>query len=497
MRQVLKKLAGQAAVYGISSVLGRLLNILLTPIFTNKLAIGAFGIVSYFYSYIAFANVFLTFGMETALFRFSEDHKDSDKAYHQAFIWVYLLVAGFWVLGFPLSNLIARLMDYPDKVDIVRLVMLIIGFDVMAALPLARLRQQEKAKLFAGINLFNIVLTLFLNIWFIYVQGITDITYIFAVNVAASGIRWLMALVSGFPRGLKVDKQLMQELAGYGFYIMLAGLAGTMNEVLDRILIPKLWENGSIFNGVPRTGEELNGIYAACYKMGIFIALVTQAFRYAAEPFFFRTAKDKDSPETFSVVFHYFLIACLMGFLVISSFALEIMSFNFWGLTGDKTFIGKDYWEGVEVVPILLLAYVCSAAYINLSIWFKITKQTRFAILFAGTGALISIILNVILIPSIGYIGSAWTTLISYGFMCVMVYVIGQKYYPIPYRMGRLLLYAGICLIGFLLNHQIGPINGYGLAAVSKVFICSVAVGLIGLGEYFFPVFDRQLFRRS
>jgi O-antigen/teichoic acid export membrane protein len=236
----------------------------------------------------------------------------------------------------------------------------------------------------------------------------------------------------------------------------------------------------------------MNGIYNACYKLSLFVLLVTQAFRYAAEPFFFREAKDKKSPETFARVFHYFMIAVLAGFLLISSYAHEIVSFNLFGLTGKFTFVEKEYWVGLKVVPILLLAYVFSAAYINLSIWFKITKQTRFALLFAGTGASITIIINVLTIPRYGYMGSAWATLAAYGTMCILCYSLGQKYYPIPYRVQRLFVYALVFLSGYVINQSIGPTAGYWPAFFFKLMVAAVAIGAVYVGEKYYPVFGGE-----
>ncbi|MEM7659201.1 MAG: polysaccharide biosynthesis C-terminal domain-containing protein, partial [Bacteroidota bacterium] len=192
-------------------------------------------------------------------------------------------------------------------------------------------------------------------------------------------------------------------------------------------------------------------------------------------------------------IFHYFCLAALAGFLVISSFAQEIVSFDFFGLPtlfGKEgiTFVDEAYWSGVRVIPILLLAYVFSAAYIQLSIWFKITKQTRFAILFTGTGATITILVNYFGIPTYGYLASAWATLICYLVMTVMVYFVGQRYYPIPYRVGRMLLYVGLFLVAFLLNRQIGPTNGYWLAFVMKAGICAAVLGIVAFLEKFQPI---------
>lgn len=494
---IIRKLAGETAIYGISSVLGRFLSILLTPIHTNFFVgpeLDEYGILSFFFSYIAFFNVFLIFGMETTLFRLSEDEKEKGAVYNQGFIFIGLLVLAFLVIGMSAHDGIASLINYPDDGNVVMLVVGILAMDALAALPMARLRQQNRAKRFATINIINIILTVSLNVILLKFVGV-DIIWVFVANAIASACRLLMALSTGLPSSYKLKPQVLKPMLQYGFFIMIAGLAGMMNETLDRILIPGLWPDGQSYLGVERTGEGMNAIYAGCYKLGMFIPLFTQAFRYAAEPFFFKNASQKNSPETIAKVFHYFFLAVLSGFLIISAFKNEIAAFNFFGLFDSEkkivTFINKDYWDGLSIIPILLLAYVCSAAYVNMSIWFKITKQTRFAILFTGVGALITIVINVITIPKYGFIGSAWATLASYATMLVLVYLIGQHYYPIPYRIKRLGMYLGLMLVAFWLNDTIGSTDGFILAFISKVLVCAAALGVVFVAEKWMPVFEK------
>lgn len=491
---VLKKLAGETAIYGISSVIGRFLNLLLTPLYTNIFQRGIYGIIGDLYAFISFANVFLTFGMETAFFRFSEDHDDPKRAYNQAFIWVTSVVLMILIIGLLSYQTLAGWMGYEGDENLILMTLIIICIDGLAALPMAKLRKEGRAKRFAIINLTNIGISLGANILFIAILDF-GVEYVFISNIIASSVRLALALTTGLPSSFKPEPQLLKSMAHYGFFIMIAGLAGMMNETLDRILIPRLWIDGTLWGDpptyemLPQSGREMNGIYNACYKLSMFIALVTQAFRYAAEPFFFREAKDKKSPETFARVFHYFMIAVLAAFMLVSSYAHEIVSFNFFGLTGDKTFIDEAYWIGLKVVPILLLAYVFSAAYINLSIWFKITKQTRFAILFAGTGAFITILINVLTIPRHGYMGSAWATMACYGTMCVLCYYLGQKYYPIPYRVQRLFVYGLIFVGGYAINQSIGPTAGYWPAFFFKLMVAAAAIGAVYVGEKYYPVF--------
>jgi O-antigen/teichoic acid export membrane protein len=303
----------------------------------------------------------------------------------------------FLILGGLLYQPIAAGLGYPDESLVVLMTFGILFLDALAALPMARMRYEEKAIRFSVINMINIVITVALNIVFILILKL-GIEYIFVANLIASALRLAMASWKNLPTSLRPDKTILKQMVNYGFFIAIAQVAGMMTQSLDRILIPILWEDGAIFHGVERTATEINGLYTGIYKVVIFIALATQAFRYAVEPFFFKESKNDNSPETFARIFHYFVLAALVGFLFIASFAKEIVSFNLWGLV-NVTLIGEAYWEALEVVPILLLAYVFHGAYVNLSIWFKITKQVRYAILFTGVGAILTILINYFTIP--------------------------------------------------------------------------------------------------
>jgi len=278
----------------------------------------------------------------------------------------------------------------------------------------------------------------------------------------------------------------------YGGFIMLAGLAGTVNETLDRIMIKWLWMEDKLWNGMQLNGEEMIGIYNANYKFAMLISLFTQAFKYAAEPFFFKSSTQKDSPERFAKVFHYYTLATLLGFLILSSFSREIASIDITlGLSeSPKYVIGKAYWEGLIVVPVLLLAYVFNGAYYNMSIWFKLTKQTRYALLFTGIGAVVTLIVNFAGIPRYGFIASAWATLLSFASMAIAVYWAGHRHYPVPYRIKRMLLYLCIFTAGFLVNSWwIPAISPASIYVLIKIGICILILILINFLEKLFPVF--------
>ncbi len=483
---ILKKLAGQTAIYGSSVILSRLLNVAFTPLYTGIFPPELYGIYTNLYAYVALVNVVLTFGMETTFFRFLQDQQDPRKIYGQAFFWVASLSLTFVALSTALHPLLASWMGYAGQESYLLYLIAIIFLDVLAALPLAKLRQEERVKWFAGVTIINVIVTLVANLIFVYWLRM-GIEYVFISNLLASVIRLGMALWKNLPTRLRPDFRLLRRMLDYAWFIMIAGVAGIMNETLDRIMIPFRWEDGTWMDGVAQSGEALNGIYGANYKVAMLIALATQAFRYAAEPFFFKEESQKDSPKTFARVFHYFMLAALTGFLLIASFAQEIVSFDLFGLT-QRSFVDRAYWSGIKVIPILLAAYVFSAAYINLSIWFKITKQTRFAILFTGVGAIITVTINYFGIPHFGYMASAWATLACYAVMCVMVYVVGQRHYPVPYPVGRLLGYTALFVGGLLVNQEIGPSDGFWLASWMKVGICLLLIGTVVALEKWIPV---------
>lgn len=483
---VLKKLAGQTAIYGSSVILARLLNLAFTPLYTSIFPPEVYGIYANLYAYVAFVNVVLTFGMETTFFRFIQDSKSPNQIYGQGFFWVASMAGMFVILGGLLNGLLASWMGYEGQEQYLLYLIAIIALDALAALPLAKLRHEERVKWFATITITNVIVSLIANLVFVYWLRL-GLEYVFISNLIASAIRLSMAMWKNLPKHLKPSWPLLREMLEYAWFIMIAGFAGIMNETLDRIMIPHRWEDGNSLDGLAMTAREMNGIYAANYKVAMLIALATQAFRYAAEPFFFKEDGKKDSPRTFARVFHYFMLAALTGFLLISSFAQEIVSFNMFGLT-EGTFVNERYWSGVKIIPILLAAYVFSAAYINLSIWFKITKQTRFAILFTGTGALITILINYFGIPTYGYMASAWATLGCYFTMCILVYWVGQKYYPVPYQIFRIIGYGALFLLAFFINDQIGPTNEYWPAFFFKAGVCLVVIAMVGGIEKWKPV---------
>ncbi len=487
---ILKKLAGQTVIYGLSSIVGRLLNLFLTPLWSNTLGTAGFGIITRVYSGVTFSNVILTFGMETTFFRFLQDSKDPKSTFNHAFAWVTFMASSMLIISLIFHQQLVSWIDHEDGSLIAFLISGIVFLDALAALPMAKLRHEEKAMRFTLINLCNIVAAVSAN--YIFIDGLgKGVLYVFIANFIASCIRLSLALIGNMPTSLRINWKRMRGMLDYAFFIMIAGFAGTMNETFDRLILKDRWGACNLFNGEWLTGDEITGIYGANYKVAMLIVLFTQAYKYAAEPFFFKEANKKDSPMTFAKIFHYFTLSTLIGFLLLSSFAQEIVSFNFWGLF-SRSFIDQEFWSGTGVIPILLLAYVFSAAYINISIWFKITKQTRFALLFTGTGAFLTILINWFSIPTYGYIGSAWATLVCYLVMSMMVYIIGQKHYPIPYKIGRMGMYLALFFAAYFINAQVGPSGGDFAPFGMKAFICLIALATVFVLEKAYPVFEEE-----
>lgn len=449
----LKKLAGQTAVYGLSSIVGRFLNYLLVPLYTVQFEPAAYGVVTEFYAYVAFLIVLLTYGMETALFRFIHKEANKERVYSTSLISLLASSATFVIVAILLSSPIATAMQYPDHPEYISWFALILAFDAVTALPFAKLRIDNKARQFAIVKLSNIGINIGLNLFFLllckpaYESGGTGffaqmynpdigVGYIFLSNLVASGLTLLMlapslkAIKAGF------DNEMWRRMMRYAMPLVFVGLAGIVNETFDRALLKYL------LTGTEEENLYQLGVYGACYKLAMLMSLFIQAFRYAAEPFFFSRADDKDSRQLYATVLNYFVIAGAVIFLVIGLY-IDVF----------KHFIpNKDYWEGLHVVPILLLANLFLGVYVNLSMWYKLTDKTKLGAMVSIAGAVLTIALNVWWIPKYGYAGSAWATLVVYVFLSVVSWWLGRKYFPVPYHLGRFVVYLLSAILLFRLD---------------------------------------------
>jgi O-antigen/teichoic acid export membrane protein len=446
----LKKLAGQTALYGLSSILGKTINFLLTPIHTAMLTEAAFGRNVDFYSLIGFLIVLLTYGFETAFFRFSEKPgANKNNVYSTATISLLVSSAVFLLVAFFARDYWARLLLWEDQPEFVLLLAGILVMDALSAIPFARLRAQNRALRFVTIKLTLIGVTFLMNLLFFYglpyvlenglpghiwlsgfYGGQVGEHLIFYANLVGCVVMLLMLLPEFKALSWIFDKQLWRQMMWFGVPLMIGGFAGIANELLDRQLLKYLPSPGG---GDP---FEQVGIYGAVYKLSIFLVLFNQAFRYAAEPFFFARAGGTGDRQVLATVMRYFTIVLCFGFVAVVC-GIDIL----------KYFIDSKFWVGLPILPILLLANVFLGINTHLSIWYKLSDRTGYGIIVTGIGLIFTLSFNLYLIPRMGYIGAAWATLASYGAMTVASYMLGQRYYPIPYATARILLHIFLAVI--------------------------------------------------
>ena len=410
------------------------------------------------YAYVAFLIILLTYGMETAYFRFSNKNKSEEASVYSVILKSIASTSLMFIVLCSVFRVpIAEWLRYPNHSEYVVWFALIVGFDAISSIPLARLRSQEKPMRFAMVNLTNVLVNIALNLFFIayckvqYDQGNTNwlidifynptigVGYVFIANLVASIVKLIMLSPELWGAQKAFDKKLLWTMVLYSSPLLIAGLAGMVNETLDRILLKYLLIDAI---GEKATMSQL-GIYGACYKVSIIITLFIQAFRYAAEPFFFSQKEDKDSRLVYAKVMNYFVGVCATIFLGVMLF-LDLI----------KYFIpNPEYWVGLKVVPVLLLANVCLGIYFNQSIWYKMTDKTSYGAYIAIGGALTTVALNLLLIPSLGYMGSAYATLVVYALMVVSSYIFGQIHFPIPYNLFKVLGYVAGAILIFWLGH--------------------------------------------
>lgn len=449
MNQI-KKLAGQTLIYGLSNMLGRFLNYLLVPLHTIVLGKFFYGKLTFIYSSTAILLVILTYGLETGFFRFANKKEENYNTVLGTSLYSILFTTSLFL---ALSLFFKHYWVNYFKVDNFRIVIyfiLILSFDVINSIPFAKLRIDERPVKFMIIKVAGIGINIFLNLFYLYVcrryfqLGYDNffaniyspdlvLEYVLIANFVSSAITFVLLLPEIFKVKLHFDFSLLKRLLNYSYPILLIGLAGMLNDNIDKLLIPKLIND-------PNPVEQL-GIYGANFKLSVLMVLFIQMYRYAAEPFFFKNADSEDAKELYGKVMTYFIIFGLLIFLGVN-FYIDIL----------KYFIDKDFWEGLKVVPILLFAKLLFGILFNLSIWYKVTDRTKFGILIAGTGAVITIIANIILIPKIGYYGSALASLASYIVMLSISYYLSQKYYPIPYEFKKIGIYVFIAFVFYIIS---------------------------------------------
>lgn len=470
----LKSLFKDTAIYGLSSIVGRFLNYLLVPLYTAKLsaASGGYGVITNMYAYTALVLVILTFGMETTFFRFSnKEGENPQKVYSTVLIAVGSVAMAFVALIFAFIGPLSEVMGYSDHPSYIWVMALTVAIDAFLCIPFAYLRYKKKAVKFAALKMLNIIFNILLNVMFfailpgLYASHPDEIGkiydpsigagYAFYINLACSAmlVFCFYKELTGF--NYSFDRQLMRRMFSYSWPILVLGIAGILNQTADKILFPYIYDG--------ENAHEQLGIYGAASKIAMIMAMITQAFRYAYEPFVFGNSKEKDSRDTYAKAMKYFIVFTLLAFLVVVGY-LDIL----------KYIIGSDYWPGLKVVPIVMAAEIMMGIYFNLSFWYKLIDKTIWGAWFSGIGCVVLISVNVIFVPQYGYMACAWAGFAGYGTAMLLSYIIGQKYYPIKYDLWGIGKYVVVAMVMY-------AIMGFGTATLSPVLSLSCNTVMIML----------------
>ena len=456
----LKSLAKDTAIYGLSSIIGRFLNYLLVPLYTIKLsaASGGYGVVTNIYAMTALLLVVLTYGMETGFFRFA-NKKDEDplKVYSSTLITVGGSSVLFVLFCLVFIEPIAGFLGYADHPEYIAMMAIVVALDAFQCIPFAYLRYRKRPIKFAGIKMLFVVSNILLNLFFLvlcpwlnahspetiswfYDPGY-GVGYVFLANLICTSLQMLFFVneLRGFQYVL--DKALIKRMFSYSFPILILGLAGILNQTVDKIIFPFLLDNAN-------EARVQLGIYGAASKIAMVMAMFTQAFRYAYEPFVFGKEKDGDSRQTYASAMKFFVIFTLLAFLAVM-FYMDILRY----------IITPDYWPGLKVVPIVMAAEMFMGVYFNLSFWYKLIDETRWGAYFSLIGCIIIVLLNIIFVPIYGYIACAWAGLAGYFTVTLLSYFVGQKKYPINYDLKRIGLYVLLAVVLYVASVFIVPEN--------------------------------------
>lgn len=486
----LKKLAGETAIYGVSSIVGRFLNWLLVPLYTYIFAPDEYGIVANLMSYVALFLVLLTYGMETGYFRFANKEGKADITFTTGFLSLSVSTLVFWLLIFIFLNPLADYLKISDHKEYILLLATTLGLDAITALPFAKLRLQNRAFRYAGLKLINIFTNLGINLFFLVlcpwihenfqnipIESIWNpnigVGYIFIAFCVASVINFLLLLPDLKSLKFKMDSGLLKEILSYSWPILVVSVCGQINLNLDKMLMPNL---------IPESMDPMyqTGIYGANYKLAVIMTLFIQAFRYAFEPFFFAQSKQENSQQVYADVLKYFTVFCLLIFLGVM-FYIDIV----------KLLIKSNYHEGLSIVPYVLLGNLFFGVFFSLSLWYKLSDKTRYGAIMAILGSVITIVLNIVLVPKIGYQGAAYAVFLCFGIMMVVSYLLGQKHYPVPYDIKRILFYFIFAMILFAVASQI-QIDNQWIKILAKTPLLLAFIGIVIHKEKLWGVLKRR-----
>lgn len=448
----MKSLAKDTAIYGVSSILGKFVSWCLVPIYTTVLATGEFGVMTNIYSFTALIGVILTFGMETGFFRFAnKEENNPTTVYSTALLFVGILCLAFLTVCLVFIRPISDFLEYSNHPDYIAIMLVVVSIDAFSSIPFAYLRYKKRPVRFATIRLVGIFTTIILTVFFLLIcpeihavnPSLIDWFYnpdykggyVFVANVIGSLLTLILLLpqLTGFKYIL--DTRLLNKMVNYSFPLLILGIAGILNQTVDKIIYPYLFADKEI------AFQQL-GIYSACSRLAIIMMMFTQAFRFAYEPFIFAKNKDANNDKAYTEAMKYFIIFSLIIFLAVM-FYMDII----------KYFIRSDaYYEGLDVVSIIMMGYILFGIYFNLSFWYKMVDKTYFGAIFSIAGCVITIVLNIIFVPIYGYMASAWATLICNLVMMLLSYYFERKYRPLPYDFKAIGLYFGLAIVLYAIS---------------------------------------------
>ena len=457
----LKGLLKDTAINGLTSIVGRFLNYMLTPIYTRVISAesGGFGVVNEVYAYTALILVFLTFGMETTFFRYANDEKENPHTvFSTTFITVFVLALSFLTGVFAFIDPIGEWMGYPDHHEYILMMAVCVAIDAIQAIPFCLIRYHKRPIKFASLKLFSIFLTIGLTVLYFVVLGYNDVFYIFAINLACSAILTFAFVPEFFKTKWKVDLVLLRKMFSYSWPILVLGIAGILNQTLDKMIFRHLYA------GTADEALVQLGIYGACFKIAMIMGMITQAFRFAYEPIVFAANKEAGSAEEkkryYALAMKFFVIFTLLAFLSVMAF-IDILLY----------IIGEGYREGLAVVPIVMAAEIMMGIYFNLSFWYKLIDKTLWGAVFSIAGCVVLVIVNILMVPKFGYMACAWGGFAGYATCMVLSYFVGQAKNPIPYDLRNIFTYTALAAVLFFAMELL-PFTGLANMACRVVLLC-------------------------
>lgn len=436
----LKSLAKDTALYGLSSIVGRFLNYLLVPLYTHVIsaANGGYGIVTNLYAYVALLLVLLTFGMETTFFRFAnKEGEDPDAVFTTSMMIVGGLTAVFLAGIFGFIGPISDCLGYGNHPEYILTMASVVALDALQAIPFGYLRYRSKAVKFVSLKLLFIILNIGLNLLYYVYLGQTDVLYVFLLNLVCTGLITFFFLPELLHIHWHTAPGLLRRMLSYSWPILILGIAGILNQAADKMIFPLIYPDHA--KGVVELG-----IYGACVKVAMIMAMITQAFRYAYEPFVFAQSRDRDKNQTYALGMKYFLIFTLLAFLCVIAY-MPVLQYM----------VGEDYREGLSVVPIVMAAEIMMGIYFNLSFWYKLIDRTIYGAWFSLAGCAVLFAVDIIFIPRYSYTACAWGGFAGYGTAMVLSYIVGQRKNPIDYPLKSMAVYVGIAALFFLVMQSL------------------------------------------